>query len=263
MKTSIISRKYGWYLARVNASIEKFTNIVVTSFKIIKKFNLQPGRYVKISNFKKIQSKIEFLDKFILLPYFKEFIDNFDSNAIIVDVGSSNRRLCNQIVNFDLFPNPNVDIAGDIHNIPLRDNSIDGVIVTGVLEHVEDPITAVKELYRILKEEGRIYASIPFMQGYHPDPTDYQRYTIDGIQKLFKAFKEIEISNTRGSGSTVSWVLTEFFSILLSFNNEKVYQVLRYTLSWLFFPFKYFDDILEDNRFDLNISSGFTYVGRK
>ena len=77
MKTSIISTKYGWYLARVNASFEKFANIVVTSFKIIKKFNLQPGRYVKISNFKKIQSKIEFLDKFILLPYFKEFIDNY------------------------------------------------------------------------------------------------------------------------------------------------------------------------------------------
>ena len=77
MKTSIISRKYGWYLARVNASIEKFANVVVTSFKIIKKFNLQPGRYVKISNFKKIQFNIEKLDKFILLPYFKEFIDNY------------------------------------------------------------------------------------------------------------------------------------------------------------------------------------------
>jgi hypothetical protein len=77
LKTSIISSKYGWYLARVNASIEEFSNIVVTSFKIIKKFNFQPGRYVKISNFKKTQSKIEFLDKFILLPYFKEFIDNY------------------------------------------------------------------------------------------------------------------------------------------------------------------------------------------
>jgi len=77
LKTSIISRKYGWYLARVNASIEKFANVVVTSFKIIKKFNLQPGRYVKISNFKKIQFNIEKLDKFILLPYFKEFIDNY------------------------------------------------------------------------------------------------------------------------------------------------------------------------------------------
>jgi hypothetical protein len=64
-------------LARVNASIEKFANIVLTSFKIIKKFNLQPGRYVKITNFKKTQSKNEFLDKFILLPYFKEFLDNY------------------------------------------------------------------------------------------------------------------------------------------------------------------------------------------
>ncbi|MFX1316576.1 MAG: hypothetical protein ACFE9T_11985 [Promethearchaeota archaeon] len=77
MKTSIISRKFGWYLARVNASFENFTNIVATSLKTIQKFNLQPGRNIKISNLDKTYSTIRSLDKFILLPYFKEFIENY------------------------------------------------------------------------------------------------------------------------------------------------------------------------------------------
>ena len=76
MNKFILSRKYGWYLARINASIEIFANIVAISFKIIKKYNLQPGRYIKISNFNKIGSKIENFDKFILLPFFNEFINN-------------------------------------------------------------------------------------------------------------------------------------------------------------------------------------------
>jgi hypothetical protein len=77
LKANIISRKYGWYLARVNASIENFANIVATSSKIIKKYNLQPGRYIKISSLNEINSSIGFLDKFILLPYFSEILENY------------------------------------------------------------------------------------------------------------------------------------------------------------------------------------------
>ncbi|MFX0083590.1 MAG: hypothetical protein ACFE94_17720 [Candidatus Hodarchaeota archaeon] len=76
MKSCIISQKYGWYLARVNASIENFANIVATSLNTIYRFNLQPGRNVKISNLVKGYSGIRFLDKFVLLPYFKDFIKN-------------------------------------------------------------------------------------------------------------------------------------------------------------------------------------------
>ncbi len=43
------------------------------------------------------------------------------------------------------------DIVGDIHTIPLSDASIDGVICRSVLEHVERPADAVREIWRILK----------------------------------------------------------------------------------------------------------------
>ncbi|MFX0032594.1 MAG: hypothetical protein ACFE8E_03100 [Candidatus Hodarchaeota archaeon] len=77
MKLDVISRKYGWYLAKVTASIESFKNIVATSLETIKKYNLQPGRYIKISSLIQTNSDQRFENKFILLPYFKELIRNY------------------------------------------------------------------------------------------------------------------------------------------------------------------------------------------
>jgi hypothetical protein len=77
LKTKIISSKYGWYLARVSASFKNFVNIVVTSFDTIRDYNLQPGRNIKICNLVNTHSQNDFLDKFILLPYFNEFIESY------------------------------------------------------------------------------------------------------------------------------------------------------------------------------------------
>ncbi|MFX0146012.1 MAG: hypothetical protein ACFE9C_18240 [Candidatus Hodarchaeota archaeon] len=74
---NIISRKYSWHLAKVTASIINFENIIVTNQESIKKYDLQPGRYIKISNLIQSTSKKRILDKFILLPYFQEIINNY------------------------------------------------------------------------------------------------------------------------------------------------------------------------------------------
>lgn len=72
-----MSRKYGWYLAKITASIENFKNIVATSLETINKYNLTPGNYIKISSLLQTHPKKRFLDKFILLPYYKELIQNY------------------------------------------------------------------------------------------------------------------------------------------------------------------------------------------
>lgn len=147
--------------------------------------------------------------------------------------------------------------------MPTENNSIDGIILTGVLEHVGTPGEAVKEMYRILKKNGKIFVSIPFLQPYHPDPADYQRYTIYGIQKLFERFQKIEVSNTRGSGSTVAWILVEFCAILFSGGRDLPYKLLKGIFGWLFFPIKYIDLFLLKNKKDYIITSGFTFIGKK
>lgn len=48
---------------------------------------------------------------------------------------------------------PHLDIRkGDIYNIPFKDNSFDLVVCCEVLEHLEDPHKALKELHRVSRQ---------------------------------------------------------------------------------------------------------------
>src|SRR5262249_42976946 len=79
------------------------------------------------------------------------------TGAKICDVGSGGRRITPDVVTVDFVAGPGVDIVGDIHSLPLPDSSYDCVFCTGTLEHVRDPVTAVRELYRILKPGGIVH----------------------------------------------------------------------------------------------------------
>ncbi|MEK7508302.1 MAG: methyltransferase domain-containing protein, partial [Patescibacteria group bacterium] len=46
------------------------------------------------------------------------------------------------------------DIVGDVQQLPMPDASVEAVICIAVLEHVEEPQKAVKEMYRVLKPGG-------------------------------------------------------------------------------------------------------------
>jgi len=100
----------------------------------------------------------------------------------------------------------NPDIIGDVCDIPLKNESINAVICNAVLEHVSEPQKAVKEIYRILKKNGKCFVYVPFLYPYHAHKgvyKDYYRYTQDGIKYLFRNFKSIEICSVRGNLETV------------------------------------------------------------
>ncbi len=100
----------------------------------------------------------------------------------------------------------NPDIVGDIHNLPFEDNSIDAIICIAVLEHVEEPSQAMKEVFRVLKPGGHCFINIPFLYYYHPMKgyyKDFYRFTYDGVEYLTRDFEKVEIQNVRGALSTV------------------------------------------------------------
>jgi len=107
----------------------------------------------------------------------------------------------------------NPDIVGDIQSLPLEDNSVDAFICSAILEHVEEPQKAVKEMYRALKPGGYCFIYIPFLYYYHPMKgyyKDFYRFTYDGIQYMCRDFSKIEIQNVRGALSTVANLLPMF-----------------------------------------------------
>jgi SAM-dependent methyltransferase len=60
---------------------------------------------------------------------------------------------------------PDVDLHLDLHKIEIPDGSVDVVILSHVLEHVDDDIVALKELSRILSPSGRLILQVPLSGG--------------------------------------------------------------------------------------------------
>ncbi len=178
-------------------------------------------------------------------------------------MGAGRKKTRDDIISIDIYKAPGVTLLGDIHHLPFETDSIDAIIARGVLEHVEHPEEVVDEFFRVLKPAGKVYSSIPFMQGYHPSPGDYRRYTIDGIEILFSKFRKLECGITRGSASSYVWIAREFFSELFSFNNIALYKFFKIVFGWLLQPVKYLDPLTERHSMGHVVASGFTFVGEK
>lgn len=79
--------------------------------------------------------------------------------------------------------NSKLDIVSDITNIPRPDESYDAIMCTEVLEHVPDPVAALKELNRLLKPKGYLLITAPFVSITHFAPyhfaTGFNRFFYD------------------------------------------------------------------------------------
>ena len=99
----------------------------------------------------------------------------------------------------------NPDIVGDIHKMPFTNESQDAIVCLSVLEHVEDPIRAAQELYRVLKPGGLLFVYVPFLYYYHAEKGyygDFWRFTEDSLRVMFKNFSQFEIRRARGAIET-------------------------------------------------------------
>jgi len=80
----------------------------------------------------------------------------------------------------DHWDNSRLDIVSDICSIPVADNSFDAVMCIEVLEHVPDPVAAIRELDRILRPGGTLVVTAPFCSLTHFAPyhfsTGFSRY---------------------------------------------------------------------------------------
>lgn len=52
-------------------------------------------------------------------------------------------------------------MAGDVEFLPLRSESLDGVLLSGILHHLPDPTHCVREVFRVLKPNGVVVTFDP------------------------------------------------------------------------------------------------------
>jgi SAM-dependent methyltransferase len=110
-----------------------------------------------------------------------------------------------EYVGLDAAQRPGVDLVGPLEAIPAADESFDVVLCIQVLEHVDDPAQAVRELHRVTRRGGRVLASTHGAMVYHPNPSDPWRWTHEGLERLFAANGEWRsVTVSPGSGTAAS-----------------------------------------------------------
>jgi SAM-dependent methyltransferase len=108
------------------------------------------------------------------------------------------------------------DLIGTAYEIPSHSEAFDGILCTAVLEHLEEPHSALAEAHRVLRPGGYAVYTVPLFWHLHEEPRDFYRYTSHGLRHLFQAagFEVVEIHPMSGFLTTfataTNYYLTRF-----------------------------------------------------
>jgi ubiquinone/menaquinone biosynthesis C-methylase UbiE len=80
----------------------------------------------------------------------------------------------------------NINYFGTAYQLPFENEKFHTVLCTFVLEHLEDPDSALKEAHRVLNKDGYAIYAVPFIWFLHEEPRDFFRFTKFGLIQIFK-----------------------------------------------------------------------------
>jgi len=158
----------------------------------------------------KIKSKIHY---YFWATYRRKILDRLllknvnYYRGIVLDIGGRDRgrfvkqkevTKVNKWIFADIEERHSPDIILDIADmIKIRTESIDVINAIEVFEHVENPEKGLRECHRVLKRDGIMILSSPFLYPVHGDPLDFQRWTEDKWRKELESLgfriEQIEI----------------------------------------------------------------------
>ncbi len=175
------------------------------------------------------------------------------AKGILLDVGSGFApykpffKNIKKYIKMDKFEylNAKPDIIGDALDIPLKNNSVDSVFSSQVMEHVTNPQKMVDEIYRVLKKDGICITTTHMAQVLHGEPHDYFRFTEYGLRELFKKFKYVEVKPNGGA-------LLAIFQLFIFAIDEKFPVISKPIVIFLNMIIKPLDKIFFDKRFTIN-----------
>lgn len=105
------------------------------------------------------------------------------------------------LIGADIAGNPIAECAiGADGRVDMADSSVDAVLSTQVLEHVASPSVYLEEAFRVLRPGRHLLLTTHGLMYLHRDPTDYWRWTCDGLAKIVSdtGFEVLEIRGLMG-----------------------------------------------------------------
>lgn len=99
---------------------------------------------------------------------------------------------------------------------PFSDDEFDAILCNQVLEHVFNPDDFLGEVYRVMRPNGRMVLTVPFVWDEHEQPYDYARYSSFGLRALLER-NGLEVLAHEKIGSDAS--------IIFQLGNAYLYKV--------------------------------------
>lgn len=127
-----------------------------------------------------------------LLP---DFARRFGPPDLVLNIGAGDHAYreaftC-RVVTAD--PKPGCDETFVAEQIPYGDDSVDGVLLMGVFERLDDPMQAMRELRRVLRPGGWLLMSALDRGFEWRKPVDRWRLTAGGVAHVVKDFAVVAI----------------------------------------------------------------------
>lgn len=137
----------------------------------------------------------------------------------------------------------NIDILASAYDTTLPDTTADTILCTAVLEHLERPGEAIREMYRILRPGGYVILSSPLFWHLHEEPRDFYRYTKYGLEYLLtqSGFQVVEIVPLSGFVVTFTQELCYFLERFRSKPIGWLISIMQFVLQQMAFWLRQWD----------------------
>jgi SAM-dependent methyltransferase len=176
-------------------------------------------------------------------------------SKIVIDLGSGNNKIHEDVFTVDVMNYENVDIVCDMRRLPFRAGSIDVFGTSSALEHVPELASVLAEIDAATRPGGRGIHITPFMYPFHASPNDFVRFTHAGAAQLFEGWKVVDQFSVAGPFSLFNSILAEFLSIIFSMGSKKLQAFTYLILCALLAPIKFLDVIFLRRRAFISISA--------
>ena len=129
-----------------------------------------------------------------------------------------------------------INFVSDITDIPVSSGYFDAVICTEVLEHLPEPIAALREFSRLLRPGGRLCLTAPLMSGLHQEPHHYYGGFTPHFYRKYLDEVEFDVVVIQPIGGLLSNVSQEILRVarVAKSQNKRIPFLVRMALAaWL------------------------------
>ena len=179
----------------------------------------------------------------IMVDYLREMAAEY-AQGVLVDIGCGQKPYASifaphikRHIGIDRADSPlgteAIDITGDAYSTTLEDESCDTILCSEVLEHLERPSEAIREMRRILKPGGHLVLTVPFFWHVHNPPRDFYRYTEHGLRYLFEegGFEIVELRPL--TGASVTFTQLSVYALGWIFSKNRFVRTMGRWSAWL------------------------------